>query len=87
MEKFYLGDTIETREGASNSGITRIRSGWCEFRYLVLLLASGGLSFKAKGRLYSTCVHMLYALCFKREIWPIKNEVVVRLKRNDARMA
>ena len=50
------------------------------------LLTSGGLLFKTKGRLYSTYVHMLYALWFKRENWPIKKEFVVRLKRNDARL-
>ena len=43
VEKFCLCDTIITREGAFNSAITRIWSEWCEFRYLVTLLASRGL--------------------------------------------
>ena len=52
----YLGDTAGSREGANDSVVTRIRSGWSKFRDLVPLLASKGLALGAKGRLYSACV-------------------------------
>ena len=85
VEKFcYLGDTIGSRGGAFDSVTARIRSGWNRFRELVPLLASKGLSLAAKGRLYQACVRsvMLYA----SETWPLKEEDLTRLERNDASM-
>ena len=48
------------------------------------LLASKGLSLASKGRLYQACVRsvMLYA----SEMWPLKEEDLARLERNDASM-
>ena len=85
VEKFcYLGDTIGARGGAEDSITGRIRSGWSKFRELVPLLASKGLSLASKGRLYQACVRsvMLYA----SETWPLKEEDLARLERNDASM-
>ena len=80
----YLGDTIGSRGGAVDSITARIRSGWNKFRDLVPLLASKGLSLAVKGRLYQACVRsvMLYA----SETWPLKEEDLSRLERNDASM-
>ena len=35
VEKFYLGDTTGAREGACDSVIIRIKSGWCQLCDLV----------------------------------------------------
>ena len=48
--------------------ITKIRSGWSKFRDLVHLLAIRSLSFGAKGRLYSGCVHSV--MLYGSEAWP-----------------
>ena len=85
VKKFcYIGDTIGARGGAEDSITGRIRSGWSKFRELVPLLASKGLSLASKGRLYQACVRsvMLYA----SETWPLKEEDLARLERNDASM-
>ena len=56
-EKFcYPADTIGARGDTADSAITRIRCGWSKFRDLMPLLASRGLPFQAKCRLYSACV-------------------------------
>ena len=54
--KSYLGETNGATWGATDSVITRIKSGWTKSRDLVPLLASRGLPLGAKGRLESTCV-------------------------------
>ena len=48
------------------------------------LLASRGPPLGAKGRLYSGCV--LSIMLYGSETWPIKEEDVVRLERNDTRI-
>ena len=63
MEKFcYLAGTIGARVGAFDSVLTRIRSGCCKLKKIVLLFAS-------------------------RNTFPVKKEDVIRLERNDSRMA
>ena len=59
-------------------------SGCSKFRGVVPLLASRGLSLGAKARLYSACMHSIMLYWGKR--WPSKEEDVIRLERNDARM-
>ena len=80
----YLSDTKRARGTSFGNGITRIRSGWCKFRDLVPFLTSRALHLGAKSRLYSAfvCSIMLYG----NETWPVKEENVIRLKRNHARM-
>ena len=79
-----LGDTIRARGGLFGSA-TRIRSGWCKFRDLLPFLASRDLPLEAKGRSYSACVRSV--IHYGRETWQVKEEDVIRLERNDARMA
>ena len=62
MKKFYLDGAIVARGGATDSVITKIRSGWYKLTDLVPLFASRGLPLEAKGRLYSACVR---TLCYK----------------------
>ena len=64
--------------------ITGIRSGWCKFRDLVPLFASSGFPLGAKGRLYSARARS--AMLYGSETWPVNEEDVIRLERNDATM-
>ena len=48
------------------------------------LSASRGLVLGAKGRLYSA--HARVAMLFGDETWPFKEEYVIRLERNVAKM-
>ena len=51
---------------------------------LVPLLAGRDLHLIAKGRLYFACVHSV--ILYGNETWPLKEEGVIRLERNDARI-
>ena len=64
--------------------MTRIRRGWCKFRYLVPLLTSRGLPLGAKSRLYSVCVRSV--MLYGSETWPVQEEDVITLERGDASM-
>ena len=48
------------------------------------LLANRGLLLGAKDRLYSACV--LSVMLYGKETWPVKEEDVNRLERNDVTM-
>ena len=80
----YLGDTIRARGSAFDSAIIRIKSGQNKFRDFVLLLASRGLPLGAKGRLYSGCVGRV--MLYGSETQPVKEEDMIKLEVNDARM-
>ena len=86
LERFcYLRDTIHAKRSVFGSVITRIRSGWCKFRYLVTLITSTGLPLGAKSRLYTACVRSV--MLYGSETWSVKEDDVILLERNDARMA
>ena len=58
VDKFYyLGDMLDAGGGTESSTVTRVRSGWKNFRELLPLLTT-----KANSELYAACVHgvMLY---------------------------
>ena len=85
FEKFcYLGDTIGARGGAEDSVTTRVRSGWNKFRELLPLLASRSLPLLTKGKVYQSCVHSV--MLYGSETWPVKEDDVKRLERNENRM-
>ena len=48
------------------------------------MLAGKGLPLEAKGRLYSACVRSV--ILYGSEAWPVIDENVIRLERNDANM-
>ena len=82
VDKFcYLGDMLDAGGGAESSTVTRVRSGWKEFRVLLSLLTTNAISLKVKGELYAACV-MLYG----SETWPIKVEESQRLHHNENSM-
>ena len=84
VEKFcYLGDTVGAREGGFASVITRIRSGWCNFRDLVPFLTGRSSPLEAKDRLYSAYVRS--GMLYESATWPVNKEDVIRSRMNDAR--
>ena len=62
----------------------RIKSGWNKFRELLPLLASRGLPLISKGKIFQACVRSV--MLYSSETWPVKEEDIKRLERNDARM-
>ena len=81
MENFYLSNTIDDRGGAFDSAIiTMIRNGWCNFKDSLHFLAGRGFPLPAKDR---------FCMCrtlYRSETWPVKEEDVIKLERNDVRM-
>ena len=84
METFYLGDTVWATGGAIDSVVTKIRNGWSKFNDLGPFLANRDFPLGAKDILYSACVRSI--MLFGSETWSVKVEVVIRLKKTDARM-
>ena len=83
VDKFcYLGDMISV--GAGESSVARIRSGWKKFRELLPLLTSRVFSLRTRGRAFEACVRSV--VLYGSETWPVKEEDLVRLERNDMRM-
>ena len=81
MENFYLGNTIDARRSVFDSVIiTMIRNGWCKFRDSLPFLASQGFPLPAKDRFY------MCRTLYRSETWPVKEEDVIKLERNDVRM-
>ena len=80
----YLGDMLSAAGGCDLSAITRIKAAWKKFRELLPILTSRHLSYKTRGRVYSTCVRsvMLHA----SETWPLSKPNLQRLQRNDRAM-
>ncbi|XP_056004173.1 uncharacterized protein LOC125660170 [Ostrea edulis] len=79
----YLGDMLSAAGGCVLSTITRVKTAWNKFRELMPILSSRHLSYKTRGRLYSTYVQitMLYA----SETWPLPKPDL-RLGQNDRAM-
>lgn len=80
----YLGDMLSAGGGCDLTTRTRVKAAWRKFKELLPILTSRHLSFKTRGRVYSTCVRsvMLYA----SETWPLSKPNLQRLQRNDRAM-
>ena len=80
----YLGDMLSAARGCELSTTTRVKTAWRKFKKLKPVLSSCHLSFKTRGRVYSSCVRsaMLHAC----ETWPITKPCLQRLQRNDRAM-
>ena len=63
---------------------TRVKTAWKKFKDLLPVLSSSHLSFKSRGRVYSSCVRstMLHA----SETWPLTKPNLQCLQRNDRAM-
>ena len=80
----YLGDMLSAAGGCELSITTSVKTAWKKFKDLLPVLSSGHLSFKTRGRVYSSCVpsKMLHA----SETWPLTKPNLQRLQRNDRAM-
>ena len=70
--------------GCELSTTTGVKTAWKKFKDLLPVLSSRHLSFKTRGRVYSSCVRstMLHA----SETWPLTKPNLQRLQRNDKAM-
>ena len=59
----YLGDMLSAAGGCELSTTTHVKTAWKKFKDLLPVLSSRHLSFKTRGRVYSSCVRsaMLHA--------------------------
>ena len=80
----YLGELISAAGGCELSTTTRVKTAWKEFKDLLPVLSSGHLSFKTRGRVYSSCVRS--AMLHASETWPLTKPNLMRLQRNDRAM-
>ena len=67
--------------GCKLSTTTRVKTAWKTFRELLLVLSLRHLSFKTRGRVYSSCVRS--AMLHASETWPLTKPNLQRLQRND----
>ena len=72
----YLGDMLSAGGGAEATSVTRTRCAWKKFRELLPNPSSHIFSPK-KGSFYQACVRPV--LLYGSEIWPVKEEDLVRL--------
>ena len=70
--------------GCELSATTRVKTAWKKFKELKPVLSSRHLSFKTRGRVYSTCVRS--AMLLASETWPVTKPCLQRLQRNDRAM-
>ena len=80
----YLGDMLSAAGGCELSTTTRVKTAWKKFKDLLPVLSSPHLSFKTRGRVYSSCVRS--AMLHASETWPLTKPNLQRLQRNDRAM-
>ena len=77
----YLGDMLSVAAGGCElSTTTRVKTVWKKFKDLLPVLSSRHLSFKTRGRVYSSCVRS--AMLHVSETWPLTKPNRQRLQRN-----
>ena len=70
--------------GCELSTTTRVKTAWKKFKELLPVLSSCHLSFKTRGRVYSSCVRS--AMLHASETWPLTKPKLQCLQRNDRAM-
>lgn len=80
----YLGDVISQSGGCYDAITARIRSTWKNFRELLPILTTRGLSLKVRGHMYNACIRSV--LLYGSETWPVNVKDVSRITRNDNAM-
>ena len=70
--------------GCDLSTTTRVKIAWKKFKELKPVLSSRHLSFKTRGRVYSSCVRS--AMLHASETWPLTKPSLQCLQRNDRAM-
>ena len=74
----YLGDMLSAAGGCELSTTTCVKTAWKKFKDLLPVLSSSHLSFKACGRVYSSCVRS--AMLHASETWPLTKPNLQRLQ-------
>ena len=80
----YLGIMLSAAGGCERSTTTRVNTAWKKFKDLLPVLSSRHLSFKTRGRVYSSCVRS--AMLHASETWQLTKPNLQRLQRNDRAM-
>ena len=80
----YLGGMLSAAGGCELSTTTGVKTTWKKFKELKPVLSSRHLSFKTRGRAYSTCVRS--AMLHASETWPVTKPCLQCLQRNDRAM-
>ena len=80
----YLGDMLSQEGGCEHAILKRIQTGWLKFRELSGLLIGKGMSLRAKGIIYTTCIRP--AMLYGSETWPTKIEDIKKIQRSEMRM-
>ena len=80
----YLGDMLSAVGGCEMAVTTRVKAAWKKFRELLPVFTSCHLSYKTRGRVYSSCVRS--AMLHASETWPLTKTNLQRLQRNDRAM-
>ena len=75
----YLGDMLSAAGGCELSTTTCVKTAWKKFKELLPVLSSCHLSFKTRGRVYSSCVQS--AMLHASETWPLTKPNLQRLQR------
>ena len=70
--------------GCELSTTTSVKTAWKKFKDLLPVLSSRHLSFKTRGRVYSSCVRR--AMLHASETWPVTKPNLQLLQRNDRAM-
>ena len=70
--------------GCELSTTTRVKTAWKKFKDLLPVLSSHHLSFKTRGRVYSSCVRS--AMLHASQTWPLTKPNLQRLQQNDGAM-
>ena len=79
-----MDDTQYYSGGCELSTTTRVKTAWKQFRDLLPVLSSCHLSFKTRGRVYSSCVRS--AMLHASETWPLTKPNLQFLQQNDRAM-
>ena len=80
----YLGDMFSAAGDCELSTTTSVKTAWKKFKDLLPVLSSRHLSFKTRGRVYSSCVQS--AMLHASETGPLTKPNLQRLQRNDRTM-
>ena len=75
---------LSSAGGCERSTTTHVKTAWTKFKELLPVLFSRHLSFKTRGRVYSSCVRS--AMFHASETWPLTKPNRQRLQRNDRTM-
>ena len=80
----YLEDMLSAAGGCELSTTTCVKTARKKFKDLLPVLSSHHLSFKTRGRVYSSCLQS--AMLHASETWPLTKPNLECLQRNDRAM-